>query len=84
VDAAGDGLGARVPLADVAVGRCVRVLEIGAGPAMVRRCLALGITVGSELEIRRRRGRGVVVANGGNRVAIGAEVAAQIVTEPVG
>ncbi len=82
MDAVVDGQSTALPLSDVGVGRSVRVTEIRSGTDMVHRCLALGITVGTVLTVRRRRGRGVVVASGGNRVAIGAEVAEQIVTEP--
>lgn len=83
MDVAVDGQTRLSPLTEVAVGATVRVAQIGGGPATVRRCLALGINVGTVVTVRRRRGRGVVVASGGNRLAIGAEIAERIVTEPV-
>lgn len=71
-------------LSDIDVGTPVRVVEIDAARATVRHCLALGLTVGTELVVQQRRGHAVVVAADGNRVALGAEIAERIIAERVG
>ena len=51
---------------------------------MVRRLLALGLSVGSELEVLHHRSHGVGVALDGNRVALGGGVAERLFTEILG
>ncbi|HFQ14043.1 MAG TPA: ferrous iron transport protein A [Gammaproteobacteria bacterium] len=65
-------------LSDTPVGQRVRLVEIDGGKQLARRLLALGLTVGSEIEILQHRGRGVVVAKEGNRVALGKGIAEKI------
>ncbi len=62
-------------LNQVAVGGHVRITSFLGDRKTSRRLLSLGLRVGSELEILHHRGRGVVVANSGNRVALGADIA---------
>lgn len=63
------------PLSDTPVGQKVRLVAISGGKQLTRRLLSLGLTVGSELEVLHHRGRGVVVAKQGNRVALGKGIA---------
>ncbi len=65
-------------LSDTPVGQKVRLVEIDGGKQLARRLLALGLTVGSEIEVLQHRGRGVVVAKEGNRVALGKGIAEKI------
>ena len=65
-------------LSDTPVGQRVRLVEIDGGKQLARRLLALGLTVGSEIEVLQHRGRGVVVAKEGNRVALGKGIAEKI------
>ncbi|MFQ5642418.1 MAG: ferrous iron transport protein A [Thiogranum sp.] len=66
------------PLNDTPAGQKVRLVAINGGKQLVRRLLALGLTVGSELEVLHHRGRGVVVAKQGNRVALGKGIAEKL------
>lgn len=68
-------------LSRVPVGRRVRISAIQGGRQLSRRLLALGLTVGSEVEILHHRSSGVVVARDGNRVALGTGVADKLVIE---
>lgn len=62
-------------LNQLAVGEHVRITRFLGDRKTSRRLLSLGLRVGSELEILHQRGRGVVVASSGNRVALGADIA---------
>ena len=68
-------------LSSVPVGRRVRISSIQGGRQLNRRLLALGLTIGSEVEILHHRSSGVVVARDGNRVALGMGVADKLVIE---
>ena len=57
---------------------------IDGGERLRRRLLALGLSVGGEVEVVHRRQGGVVLARGGNRVAIGHGVAQKIFAEVIG
>lgn len=46
---------------------------------LTRRLLALGLTVGNEVEVLHHRNGGVVVAKDGNRVALGHGVAEKLI-----
>jgi ferrous iron transport protein A len=70
-----------VPLTQVPPGQRVRLVSITGGRQMARRLLALGLSVGSELQVLHHRGHGVVVARDGNRVALGGGVAEHLMTE---
>lgn len=63
------------------VGKRVRLITINGGRLLTRRLLALGLTVGNELEILHRRSGGVVVGRDGNRVALGRGVADKLIAE---
>ncbi len=65
------------------MGRKVRLVAIHGGRELARRLLALGLTLGSEVEILHHRGRGVVVGNEGNRVALGKGIADKLQAEIV-
>jgi Fe2+ transport system protein FeoA len=68
-------------LADIPVGKRVKLVSIRGGRRLVRRLMALGLGVGNEFEVLHHRGRAVVVGNDGNRVALGAGVAEKIIIE---
>ena len=70
-----------VNLNQVPNGSRVRLVSIQGGRNMVRRLLALGLSVGNELEVLHQRGHGVVVARNGNRVALGGGIAERMLTE---
>jgi ferrous iron transport protein A len=70
-------------LDQVRPGTRVRLVAIDGGRQMTRRLLALGISLGSELEVLHRRGRGVVVGRDGNRVALGSGVAEHLQIEVI-
>ena len=58
-----------------------RISEIHGGRTMTRRLLSLGLRIGSRIQVIQHRGRGVVVACEGNRVALGGGVADRILTQ---
>ena len=70
-------------LSQLGVGQHVRIAEIRGGRQMTRRLLSLGLRVGSEVDVLHRRGRAVVVARAGTRVALGAGVADQLYVTPL-
>ena len=70
-----------LPLSETPVGKKVRLVEIDGGRQMVRRFLSLGLSLGSEVEVLHHRGRGVVVAKQGNRVALGGGMAEKLRAE---
>ena len=73
----------RVSLSEIPVGTRARITEIRGGRQLARRLLGLGIRVGSEVSILHHRGRGVVLAKGDTRVALGGGVAEQLFVEPL-
>ena len=62
-------------------GARVKLVSIRGGRTMVRRLLALGLSVGNELDVLHHRGHGIVVARDGNRVALGGGVAERLMAE---
>ncbi len=58
-------------LSHLAVGTRAKITKITANRFIVRRLLGLGLRVGSEISVLHHRGRGVVVAAEGNRIALG-------------
>ena len=70
-----------VAVVDLAVGQRMRLVRIDGGKRLKRRLLALGLTVGGEAELVQRRPGGVVLARGGNRVALGEGVAHKLYAE---
>jgi ferrous iron transport protein A len=75
------GVGEVIPLTQAPAGIRVRLVSIAGGRQLARRLLALGLSVGSELEVLHHRGHGVVVARDGNRVALGGGVAEHLLAE---
>jgi ferrous iron transport protein A len=72
-----------VSLASLPVGSRARIERLLGGRQMTRRLLSLGLRVGSVLEVVQQRGRGVVVASRGIRVALGAGVAEKLLMLPL-
>ena len=72
-----------VPVVELAVGQRMRLVRIDGGQRLKRRLLALGLSVGGEAELVQRRPGGVVLARGGNRVALGEGVAHKLYAEVV-
>ena len=70
-------------LTDMSVGSKVRLNAIKGDKALSRRLLSLGISLGSQFEIINQRGKGVVVAREGNRVAFGASIANKLLVEEI-
>ena len=68
-------------LSSVPAGQRVRISSIEGGRQLGRRLLALGLSIGSEVEVLHHRSSGVVVACGGNRVALGTGVANKLYIE---
>ncbi len=56
-------------------------MVIQGGQKVSRRLLGLGLRVGSEVEVLHHRGHGVVVANAGNRIALGGGIAEKLLTQ---
>lgn len=73
-----------LPLSEAAIGKRFRLVKINGGHRLTRRLLALGLGLGTEFEVVQRRGRGVVVARDGNRVALGEGVAQKLLGEALG
>lgn len=69
------------PLNELAIGDFARVLEIHGGKNMTRRLMGLGLKVGSSVTVLHRRGEGVVIGEGGNRIAIGGGVANRVIMQ---
>ncbi|MES9828456.1 MAG: ferrous iron transport protein A [Candidatus Thiodiazotropha sp.] len=72
-----------ISLARLPIGRRARIKRIMGGRHLVHRLLSLGLRMGSEIELIQRRGAGVVVANQGARVALGAGVAEKLLMLPL-
>ena len=70
-----------LPLSEMPVGQRLRLVRVDGGQRLRRRLMALGISVGGEAELVQRRGGGVVLARGGNRVALGAGIAHRLYAE---
>lgn len=63
------------------VGSHARIVSINGGRNLHRRLLGLGLRVGSEVAVLHHRGRGVVVACAGNRIALGGGVAEKLLIQ---
>ncbi len=72
-----------IPLARLPVGCRARIKRIMGGRHLVHRLLSLGLRMGTDIELIQRRGAGVVVANQGARVALGAGVAEKLLMLPL-
>jgi ferrous iron transport protein A len=73
-----------IPLDAPQVGQRLRLARIDGDDQLRRRLLSLGLAIGGEVELVQRRGGGVVLAHGGNRVALGHGVAQKILVEVIG
>jgi len=71
----------RIPLGELPIGKPARIAEIKGGMNLSRRLLGLGLRIGTRVAIVQRRPHGVVVANDGSRVALGAGVVDKLVLE---
>jgi ferrous iron transport protein A len=74
--------GELISLARLPVGTHARIEKMDGGRQMIRRLLSLGLRIGSEVEVIQHRGRGVVVASYGIRVALGGGVAEKLLMLP--
>ena len=70
-----------VPVSELMIGQRLRLVRVDGGHRLQRRLLALGLSIGGEAELVQRRGGGVVLARGANRVAIGEGVAHKLFAE---
>lgn len=68
-------------LSEILVGQKVRLVAVDGGRQLIRRLLSLGLSIGAEVEVLHHRGRGVVVAREGNRVALGKGIAEKLHAE---
>ncbi|RTZ71682.1 MAG: ferrous iron transport protein A [Gammaproteobacteria bacterium] len=71
-------------LAQVSPGHRVRLVSIRGDRVLSRRLLALGLTVGNEVEVLHSRKGDVIVGRGGNRLALGHDIADRVVIEELG
>ncbi len=69
------------PMTEIPVGRRARLVRIEGGRELTRRLLGLGLSINEEVEVLQHRGRGVVVARGGNRIALGGGIAEKLMAE---
>jgi len=67
----GSAQSSTIPLAELPVGTLARLVEIRGGRQLARRLLALGLRIGSEIQVLHQRGSGLVVLHGDTRVALG-------------
>lgn len=71
-----------ITLDQMPVGKKARIAKIEGDRSVARRLMGLGLRVGSEVSVLQHRGRGVVVANSGNRVALGGSIAGKLLMSP--
>jgi ferrous iron transport protein A len=71
------------PLSALPVGARARIAEIHGGRELVRKLLALGLRIGSEIRVEHHRGRGLVVSAGAARVALGGGVVEKLMVVPL-
>jgi ferrous iron transport protein A len=79
----GIDVNALIPLAKMPIGSYMCIKRIVGGRQLTHRLMSLGLRVGSEIKLTQRRGGGVVVANAGTRVALGAGVAEKLLVVPI-
>lgn len=70
-------------LARIPAGARARILVIQGGRDLTRRLLGLGLRGGSVVDILQHRGRGVVLAVGDTRIALGGGIAEKLLAEPL-
>jgi len=71
------------PLWKAPVGVPLRIEAVHADKATEKRLLSMGMPIGTQVEILHRRGGAVVLAVGGARLAVGADMARRILVEPI-
>jgi ferrous iron transport protein A len=76
-------LQAPVPLDALTPGASARLAEIRGGRHLQRKLGALGLRVGSALRVEHRRGRGLVVAVGASRIALGGGIVDKLLVLPL-
>lgn len=64
------------------VGEKACIAKIEGDRSVARRLMGLGLRVGSIVSVLQHRGHGVVVANSGNRVALGGSIAGKLLMSP--
>lgn len=57
------------------------VVSIANEPGLAKRCLALGLRVGAEVEVLRKRDHGIVVLVGGTRIALAEDIGTRIAVD---
>ncbi len=62
-------------------GQACRVVGIDGDRAFINRLMGLGVRIGSEIRVVQQRGQDVVIANTGNRVALGEAIARHLQVE---
>jgi len=72
-----------ISLASLPVGARARIKRVEGGRQLLRRLISLGLPLGAEISVLQQRGRGVVVANGGIRVALGSGIADKLMMAPL-
>ena len=72
-----------ISLDTLSIGSRARIVLIQGGRNLHRRLMGLGLRVGSEVQVLHHRGSGVVIANAGNRIALGGGVAEKLLIEPL-
>jgi ferrous iron transport protein A len=70
-------------LAMLPAGSRARIVEIHGGRELVRKLLALGLRIGSEIRVEHHRGRGLVVSAGAARVALGGGIVEKVMVVPL-
>lgn len=65
------------------LGAAALLAEIRGGRHLQRKLGALGLRVGSELRVEHRRGRGLVVAAGASRIALGGGIVDKLLVVPL-
>ena len=74
-----------VPITDLGSGAKAIVRQIQGGKNIIGRLSAMGLSVGSELEVLENRGQGpVLVRVRGTRIALGRGEALKIIVEEIG
>ncbi len=70
-------------LGQLPIGGRAKITKINANRFIIRRLLGLGLRIGSEISLLHHRGKGVVVAIDGNRIALGDGVTDKLQIEPI-
>jgi ferrous iron transport protein A len=65
------------------IGERALIVAIHGGREVHRRLMSLGLRIGSEVKVLHHRGRGVVVASAGNRIALGGGVVEKLRVQPL-